>query len=79
MFYPEPAFISAVVSLALLLPLPPFYQAGRMISRQADVTAAGRGTDSSSDPSEEERLGTERQLHPTGQRHKERAISADPV
>ena len=59
MFYPEPAFISAVVSLALLLPLPPLYQAGGMVSRQADVTAAGRGTDSSPDATGEEGLRAE--------------------
>lgn len=58
-FYPQPAFISAVVSLALLLPLPPLYQAGGMISRQADVTTASCGTDSSPDASEEEGLGAE--------------------
>lgn len=78
-FYPEPALISAVVSLALLLPLPPLYQAGRMVPRQADVTAAGCGTDSSPDASEEEGLGAEWQLHPTRQRHEERAIGADSV
>lgn len=59
MFYPEPAFISAVVSLALLLPLPPLYQAGGMVTRQADVTAAGCGTDSAPNTSEEEGLGAE--------------------
>lgn len=79
MFYPEPAFISAVVSLALLLPLPPLYQAGGMVTRQADVTAAGCGTDSAPNTSEEEGLGAEWQLHPARQGHKERAISADSV
>lgn len=59
MFYPEPAFISGVVSLALFLPLPPLYQAGGMVSRQADVTSAGCGTDSSPDASGEEGLRAE--------------------
>lgn len=57
MFYPESAFISAVVSLALLLPLPPLNEARSVVSGQADVAAAGRGTDSSPDASWEERLG----------------------
>lgn len=79
MFYPEPAFISAVVSLALLLPLPPLYQAGGVVSRQADVTAAGCGTDSSPDASGEEGLRAEWQLHATRQWHKEWSVGADPV
>lgn len=78
-FYPEPAFISAVVSLALLLPLPPLYQAGGVVSRQADVTAAGCRTDSSPDASRKERLCAEWQLHPTRKWHKEWTISADSV
>ena len=41
--YPEPAFVCAEVGLGLLFPLPPLYQAGGVVSRQADVTAAGRG------------------------------------
>lgn len=57
MFYPEPAFVSAVVSLALLLPLPPLYQARGVVSRQADVAAAGRGTDSTPEAPREEGLG----------------------
>ena len=79
MFYPEPAFISAVVSLALLLPLPPLYQAGGVVSGQADVTAAGRGADSSPRATWEEGLRDERQLHPTRQRHKKRPVGADSV
>lgn len=50
-FYPEPSFISAVVCLALLLPLPPLDQAGGMVTGKADVTAAGGGADSSSEAS----------------------------
>lgn len=57
--YPEPAFISAVVSLALLLPLPPLYQAGGVVSWQADVTTAGRWTDSSPDATGYEGLRAE--------------------
>lgn len=79
MFYPEPAFIGAVVSLALLLPLPPLDQAGGMVSGQTDVTAAGRGTDSAPDASGEEGLRAEWQLHPARKRHKERAVGADSV
>lgn len=79
MFYPQPAFISAVVSLALLLPLPPLDQAWGMVSGQADVTAAGCGTDSAPDTAGEERLRAERQFHPARQRHKERAVGADSV
>lgn len=78
-FYPEPSFISAVVCLALLLPLPPLDQAGGMVPGKADVTAAGGGADSSAEASQEEGLGAERQLHPAGQRHQERAVGADSV
>lgn len=77
--YPESALISAVVSFALLLPLPPLDQAGGVVSGQADVTATRRGTDSSPDTSEEEGLRDERQLHPTRQRNKKGAVAADPV
>ena len=59
MFYPEPAFVSAIVGLALFLPLPPLYQTWGMVSGQADVTAAGRGTDSSPDASWEKGLRAE--------------------
>lgn len=58
-YYPEPAFIGAVVGLGLLLPLPPLYQAGSMVPRQTDVTAAGRGTDSAPNTSREEWLCAE--------------------
>lgn len=78
-FYPEPALISAVVSLALLLPLPPLYQAGGVVSGQADVAAAGCGADPSPAATEEQWLGAEGQLHPACQRHDERAVGADPV
>lgn len=54
--YPEPAFISAIVRPALLLPLSPLYQTGTVVSGQADVTAASRGADSSPDDSWEEGL-----------------------
>lgn len=57
--YPESALVSAVVGLALLLPLPPLDQAGGVVSRQADVAAAGRGADSSSDGPGEEGLRAE--------------------
>lgn len=79
MFYPEPPFVGAVVGPALLLPLPPLDQAGSVVSGQADVAAAGCGTDASPDASGEEGLGAERQLHPARQRHQERAVSADSV
>lgn len=79
MFYPEPALVSAVVGLALLLPLPPLYQAGGMVSGQADVAAAGCGADPSPAASEEEWLGAEGQLHPARQRHDERTVGADSV
>ena len=59
MFYPEPALVGAVVALALLLPLPPLDQAGGVVSGQADVTAAGRGTDSAPCSSREEGLRDE--------------------
>jgi len=77
--YPEPALISAVVSLALLLPLPPLDQAGRVVAGQADVAAAGRGADSAPGASGEEGLRDERQLHAARQRHEERAVGADSV
>lgn len=78
-FYPEPALISAVVGLALLLPLPPLDQAGGMVSRQADVTAAGCGADSSPCTSREEGLCDEWQLHRARQRHKEGPVGTDSV
>lgn len=77
--YPEPSLVSAVVRLALLLSLPPLDQAGGVVTRKADVTAAGGGTDSSTDASEKEWLGAEQQLHPIRQCHEERAVGADPV
>lgn len=79
MFYPKSAFVGAIVSLALLLPLSPLNQAGGVVSRQAYVAAAGRGADSASDDSREEGLRAQRQLHPAGQGHKEGSVGADPV
>lgn len=70
-FYPEPAFVSAVVGLALLLPLAPLDEAGGVVSRQADVAAAGRGADSAPCAPQQEGLRAEGQLHPAGQRHGE--------
>lgn len=78
-FYPEPALVSAVVGLALLLPLAPLDEAGGVVSGQADVAAAGCGTDSAPRATQEEGLGAEGQLHPAGQRHGEGAVGADPV
>lgn len=78
-FYPEPALVSAVVGLALLLPLAPLDEAGGVVSGQADVAAAGRGADSAPRATQEEGLGAEGQLHPAGQRHGEGAVGADPV
>lgn len=78
-FYPEPALVSAVVGLALLLPLAPLDEAGGVVSGQADVAAAGRGADSAPRAPQEEGLGAEGQLHPAGQRHGEGAVGADPV
>ena len=57
--YPEPAFVCAEVGFGLLLPLPPLYQAGGVVSWQADVTAAGRGADSAPDGPGEEGLRVE--------------------
>lgn len=79
MFYPKSAFVGAVVSLALLLPLSPLYQAGSMVSWQTDVAAAGRGADSSTNDAWEEGLRAQRQLHPARQGHKEGSVRADPV
>ena len=57
--YPEPAFVGAEVGFGLLLPLPPLYQAGGVVSRQADVTAAGCWADSAPDRPREEGLRVE--------------------
>lgn len=77
--YPEPAFVGAVVGLALLLPLPPLDQAGAVVAGQADVAAAGRGADSAPGAARQEGLRAQRQLHPARQRHQKRPVGADSV
>lgn len=83
-YYPQSPFICCVIPFGLFASLSPLYQAVSWFPRQRDVTPSDCGMDeacrcSRQQPGWHSWFSTERNVHPAGIRHPQRAVISNAV